>query len=135
MFRENPAVLEELLDCLTYIARADGTMHPEEIRYLRAVAEIFDLDEAAFERVTALRTARDGADPYRVLGVPRDVANGDLKAAYLKLVRENHPDRLTAQGMPEEFVDLANRKLAEINAAYDKVAEERRSEEHKSELQ
>lgn len=125
MFRENPAVLEELLYCLTYIARADGTMHPEEIRYLRAVAEIFDLDEAAFERVTALRTAPDGADPYRVLGVPRDIADDDLRAAYLKLVRENHPDRLTAQGMPEEFVDLANRKLAAINTAYDKVAAER----------
>src|SRR3546814_11663913 len=118
MFRENPAVLEELLYCLTYIARADGTMHPEEIRYLRVVAEIFDLDEAAFERVTELRTAHDGADPYRVLGVPRDIADSDLKPAYLKLARENHPYRLTAQGLPEEFVDLANCKLAAIQAGY-----------------
>lgn len=125
MFRENPAVLEELLYCLTYIARADGGMHPEEIRYLRGVADIFGLDDAAFERVTAMRAAPDGADPYRVLGVPRSIADGDLKTTYLELVRENHPDRLTAQGMPEEFVDLANRKLAAINAAYDRIAAER----------
>src|SRR3546814_1923308 len=90
-------------------------MHPEEIRYLRAVAEIFDLDEAAFERVTALRTAHDGADPYRVLGLPLDIADSDLKTAYLKLVRETHPDRLTAQGMPEEFVGLANRSAEQTS--------------------
>src|SRR3546814_11357949 len=68
---------------LTYIARADGMMHPEEIRYLRAVAEIFGLDDAAFERVTATRAAPDGADPYRVLGVPRDPADGEPKAAHI----------------------------------------------------
>jgi len=38
-------------------------------------------------------------------------------------VRENHPDRLIAQGMPAEFVELANQKLATINAAHDRIRE------------
>ena len=49
----------------------------------------------------------------------------ELKSAYRTLVRENHPDRLIAQGMPQEFIDLANDKLAKINAAYDRVAQVR----------
>jgi DnaJ like chaperone protein len=40
-------------------------------------------------------------------------------------VRDTHPDKLMAQGLPHEFVELANEKLATINAAYDKVAKER----------
>ena len=40
-------------------------------------------------------------------------------------MREHHPDRLVAKGMPEEFVAQANRKLAAINAAYDRIARER----------
>jgi len=64
-------------------------------------------------------------DPYQVLGVPRTISDGALKSAYRTLVRENHPDRLVAEGMPEEFIDIANKKLAAINVAYDAVAAER----------
>jgi DnaJ like chaperone protein len=40
-------------------------------------------------------------------------------------VRENHPDRHIAAGMPEELVVIANERLAAINAAYEIVARER----------
>lgn len=125
MFKDNAAVLEELLFCLTFIARADGDLEEAETAYLRAVADIFGLDRAAFERVTAIRHGPDDANPYQVLGVPRTISNDDLKSAYRQLVRDNHPDRLVAQGMPEEFIAVANQKLAAINVAYDKVAAER----------
>ena len=125
MFPENPAVLEELLYCLAFIARADGHVHPNEVEFLQKVAEIFGLDDAAFERVTAMRADGGTADPYSVLGVKREMSNDALKKAYRKLVRENHPDRLTAQGMPEEFVQVANERLAAINAAWDRIGAER----------
>lgn len=125
MFPEHPAVLEELLHCLAYIARADGHVHPNEVEFLRKVAEIFGLDDAAFERVTAMRAEGGTADPYSVLGVKRKMSDDALKKAYRKLVRENHPDRLIAQGMPEEFVQVANERLATINAAWDKISAER----------
>jgi DnaJ like chaperone protein len=40
-------------------------------------------------------------------------------------MRENHPDKLMAQGLPAEFVELANEKVATLNAAYDRIAKER----------
>ncbi len=49
----------------------------------------------------------------------------DVKDQYRKLIRENHPDTLIAQGMPQEFVDLANEKMAAINAAHDRVRKQR----------
>jgi DnaJ like chaperone protein len=125
MFEGDAAVLEELLFCLTFIGRADGELNVEEKTYLKTIANIFGLDQAAFERVTAVRHEPNRADPYQILGVPRTISDIDLKAAYRKLVRDNHPDLLIAQGMPEEFVDLANRKLAAINVAYDSVSAQR----------
>jgi DnaJ like chaperone protein len=125
MFKDNPAVLEELLYCLAYVARADGNVHPHEHEFLANVAEIFGLDDHAFERVTSMRPNRGEADPWSVLGVSRDMSDDELKSAYRKLVRENHPDALTAQGMPEEFVQLANERLAAINHAWDIISKER----------
>lgn len=125
MFRNNPAVLEELLYCLAYVARADGHVHPNEQEFLAKVADIFGLDVHAFERITAMRADMAAADPWSVLGVTREMSDEALKSAYRKLVRENHPDALTAQGMPEEFVQLANERLAAINDAWDRVTKER----------
>ena len=125
MFADNPAVLEELLYCLTLIARADGVMHPEEVKYLRSVADIFGLDDHAFERITEVSGDLDTSDPYKILGVSRDMTNDEIKSAYRSLVRENHPDKLIADGLPEELIDMATEKLAAVNDAFDKVSTER----------
>jgi DnaJ like chaperone protein len=69
----------------------------------------------------------DAADPFEILGVDRKASDAEIKAVRRKLVVENHPDRLVAQGMPQEFVDLANEKLATINAAYDRIREQRQA--------
>jgi DnaJ like chaperone protein len=49
-----------------------------------------------------------------------------LKSHYHKLVLDNHPDRMIARGVPPEFVSLAGKKVAAINAAYEELAKERR---------
>jgi DnaJ like chaperone protein len=125
MFRKNHPVLEELLDGLFHIARADGRVQDAELAYLAEVARLFGFSEAQFARIREANLGPDEADPYTVLGVRRDMSNDEIRAAWRKLARDNHPDRLIAQGLPEEFVALANQKLATINAAYDKVAKER----------
>lgn len=126
MFKGNPAVLEELLNCLFLIAKADNVYHPKENEYLESVAEIFGLSEAAFRRIRAAHGV-DKPDPYTVLGVPRDISDEELKSKYRELVRAHHPDTLIAQGVPQEFVDTANEKLAVINDAYDRIERERKA--------
>jgi len=65
------------------------------------------------------------ADPYQVLGLERGASDDLVKKTYRNLIRENHPDTLIAKGMPQEFIDVANEKMAAINAAYDLVEKER----------
>ena len=125
MFKHNPAVLEELLDGLFHIAKADGTVTNAELTFLQQVAETFGLDQAAWERIRANNLGVEGHDPYELLGVDRDASDQDVKSTYRKLVRENHPDRLVSQGMPQEFIDMANEKLATINNAYEEIRKQR----------
>lgn len=125
LFADSPWVLEELLDGLFLIAKADGVVHPAELEFLRNVAHIFGFEAATFERIYASQAARRDSSPYEVLGVPRDADDDHIKATYRNLAREHHPDLLMAQGMPQEFIDVANRKLAAINDAYASIRRER----------
>jgi len=125
MFHKSHPVLEDLIDGLFHIAKADGRVHEAEIAYLKSVARLFGFDEAEFARIRESHLGADKADPYTVLGTTRMSSNEEIKLAWRKLVRDNHPDKLMAQGLPVEFIEIANEKLATINAAYDKVAKER----------
>jgi len=125
MFEGRPALLEELLDCLFHIAWADGKVSEEEAAYIAEVAHIFGFSTAEFARIRARHLGPDRADPYTILGVAQDAGDDEVKAAWRKLVREHHPDRLIAQGLPQEFVAVAEDKLKAINAAWDQVARQR----------
>lgn len=125
MFADNPSVLEELLDSLFHIAKADKVVHPAELEFLQEVARIFGFDEATFARIRESHMGRDAGDPYTILGVRHDAGDGEVRDAYRRLIRENHPDTLIAQGMPEDFVQIATDKMATINAAYDRIREQR----------
>jgi DnaJ like chaperone protein len=125
LFAGNPGVLEDILDGLFEIAKADGVLHPREAEFLERVADIFGFAPNEFRRIRATHFAADKADPYVVLGVAYDASEDEIRRTYRMLVRENHPDSLIGRGVPEQFVRLATDKLAAINSAYDKVVAER----------
>ena len=125
LFAGSPGVLEDILDGLFEIAKADGVFHPGEATFLKRVAEIFGFAPNEFRRIQATHFAPDKADPYVVLGVAYDASEDEIKRTYRRLVRENHPDSLIARGVPEEFIRLATDKTAAITGAYQKVVLER----------
>ena len=125
LFVGNPALLEDVLDGLFEIAKADGVLHPCEAKFLERVAEIFGFAPNEFRRIRASHFAPDLSDPYVILGLSYVADEEELKQTYRRLVRENHPDSLMARGVPPEFLKLANDKLAAINNAYEKIQLER----------
>ena len=125
LFVGNPAMLEDVLDGLFEIAKADGVLHPEEAKFLERVAEIFGFAPNEFRRIRASHFAPELTDPYVILGLSYSADDNELKQTYRRLVRENHPDSLMARGVPQEFIKLATDKLAAINTAYEKICAER----------
>lgn len=125
LFRDEPAVLEQLLDILFHIALADHVMHEKERDFLEQVAQIFGFSKHQFDAIRERHMGPDESDPYVILGIERAASVVEIKSAYRTLIKEHHPDRLMAQGMPEEFIKVATEKLATINLAYDQIGRER----------
>lgn len=115
------AMLEDILDGLFHIAKADGVVHEREVTLLHRIAQIFEISEAHFHSILARHAALGERDPFAVLGVSRDDSLEEVRRAYRALVAENHPDRLIARGLPEEFIAVANRRMAAINEAYEAI--------------
>ncbi|MFU0503074.1 TerB family tellurite resistance protein [Pseudaminobacter sp. NGMCC 1.201702] len=114
----NCAMLEDIIDGLFHIAKADGMLHERECGFLRRVAEIFRIEDEHFQTILARHLDLGQADPYVVLGIERGRPFEDVRKHYRKLAANNHPDRLIARGLPEEFIKIATTRMAAINAAY-----------------
>ena len=105
--------------------------------------EVMFLRKEAIRRVTPLMEAKQGSesngsssrrehpepgsDPYELLGVPANATTEVIREAYRQRCRENHPDRLQALGLSKEYIDLATRRMAAINAAYDHLRDLRQA--------
>lgn len=125
MLAGDRALLEDVLHGLFYIATADNVFHPREEAFLKETASRFGFSTAEYHQVRARFLPADKQDPYLILGIPRDLPDDALKAAYRKLVVENHPDKAMARGLPPEFIKIATAKLAAINEAYEAIRKER----------
>ena len=120
LFGPKSHVLESVIDGLFHIAKADGVIHPNELVYLEAVSEIFGFAGADWLRLRARHVAlRD--DPFEVLGIAPDSKIAEVKKRYKSLVKELHPDKQIAAGVPAEMVRLSTDRLARINAAYAEI--------------
>ncbi len=115
------AMLEDILDGLFHIAKADGVLHEHEGSYLRRVAEIFEIGQEHYSAIRARHVHDGGVDPYAVLGIERARGFEEVRRQYRRLVAENHPDRLIARGLPPEFIAIANARMAAINGAYETI--------------
>lgn len=121
LFPENPAILEDVMDGLFHIAKADGLFHENEMSFLEDVAETFHITGRDYERIRMRHIQPEDGDPYILLEADRNWDTKQLKSHYRKLVSENHPDRLIARGVPAEFLAIATNRLATINKAWDLV--------------
>lgn len=122
MFRGDSKVLTDVLEGLFHVSVSDGAYHEREDEFLADVARIFGIAEPCFRAIRARYAPDAPRDPYDVLGLPHDASKEQARAAWKDAVRETHPDRLIARGVPEEAVELAERRLIAVNAAWEEIS-------------
>jgi DnaJ like chaperone protein len=122
MFADGHQILLDLIESLFHIATADGHYHPSEDEFLSEVSEIFGISEREFRCLRSRFVPDAEPDPWAVLGVEPGTPFDEVRAAWRKLVRDNHPDRLIARGLPEEAVMLGQKRLIAINHAWEEIA-------------
>ncbi|MEM0955576.1 MAG: co-chaperone DjlA [Pseudomonadota bacterium] len=135
-------VSETLLALLIGMAYADGAVHANERSALFEIARMLGLAEADFQRLLDMAKAQaqfhahsgEGqvvtpsnrlAEAYAALGVSPECSDSDVKRAYRKLMSQHHPDKLTAQGVPEDMMKAATEKAQDIQAAYELIKQQR----------
>lgn len=127
LFAGNRKLLEDVLDGLFHIAKADDELHPQEEQFLARVAKLFGFSESEFSSIKARHVAAAKRNPFDVLGVDPAIGDEDLKSHYLALVAENEPEKLIARGVPKEFILIATERNLALGEAYEAIVRQRSS--------
>lgn len=122
MFGEETGTLCDLMEGLFHIAVADGVYHPNEDQFLERVAGIFGISDQGFRALRSRFVPDAKPDPYAVLGVTPETPVEEVRKHWRQLVRDMHPDRMLARGVPEEAIKLAEKRLIDINRAWEEIS-------------
>lgn len=116
-------------------ACVQGKMRDEQYQLLQQVAGYLNISSmqldrliqayGSYSRQQQTNSKLSISDAYRVLGVDVSINDTGLKRAYRKLMSQHHPDKLMAQGVPKEMLDVAKRRTQDIQAAYELIKRER----------
>jgi DnaJ like chaperone protein len=110
------------MEGLFHIAMADGIYHPNENAFLEEVADIFGLPAGSFETLRARFVPNTSPLPHTVLGIAPNANYDEARKAWRAVVRANHPDALIARGLPAEAVKMAEKRMIDINKAWETIS-------------
>lgn len=132
----HPALLRMFLQIQLHAAFADGVLQPAERVILNRICGVLGIPPIELRRyeefIRAQQAFGGGEAPSQprpdrlaaacqTLGVKPDAGNEEIKHAYRRLMKQYHPDRLVASGLPEEMLKLAQEKAKQINVAYETI--------------
>jgi len=123
-FSGQPQLLEFMIDILLRVSVADGALQEAEERLILSAVRTFQISDADYQKIKS-RYVKNTERYYAALGCNSSDSNDEIKKKYRKLVRDYHPDAISAKGLPDEFVKFANDKFREIQEAYEAIRKER----------
>ncbi|MBJ7537004.1 co-chaperone DjlA [Marinomonas transparens] len=133
-----------LLEILLVSAYADGHFSVEEKSLVSQVCAHLGVTVAEFEAIhvqvkqqahfrEGYQSSPNGMNSkdllkaaYDALGVTLEMSDAEIKKAYRRLMSQNHPDKLSSQGLPNEMIELAKERTQEIQSAYELVKNSRK---------
>lgn len=144
---KHKALLQIFIEIQLQAAYLDGVLVDAKRAKLIYISERLGIDRTLFARLNAMHQAEEKFreylrqqyqqkfqkmrntstvnEAYKILGVDPSISDGELKKSYRKLMSQHHPDKLIAQGLPEEMIKLTTEKTQEIKKAYDTIVESR----------
>lgn len=122
---DNLELKENIIENLFKMAIANGEASKKQLEILTRVAKIIDLPKGNFNVLKNSFEIDDCKDCYHILGVTITDSNDEIKRQWKKLITENHPDKIQAEGGSVEDIQRASIRLAKINNAYQNIIESR----------
>jgi len=132
-------LLRMFLQIQLHAALADGVFHPAERQVFTRICAVLGISEIELRQYEQFIRAQQGfrgtetraakvdtlTAAYLTLGVTASATDAEVKTAYRRLMKENHPDKLVSRGLPEPMLKLAQEKVQQINVAYDAIKSSR----------
>ena len=107
-----------LLALLSEIAKADGSVHPNEVEQLKFIADRIGVGSAAIDQLLNLgENSLEAA--YKVLGVAPDASDDEVRKAYRRMALQYHPDKVANLG--DDVKAAAEKKFKELGHAKDLI--------------
>jgi len=118
---DHPSRLQ-LLHFLYGISHADGNVHPDEVKIIRAIAGYMGISQKDMDSIQSM-FYEDTNSSYKILEIEKSATDEEVKKAYRKMATKYHPDKVSYLG--EEFRVAAKEKFQKLNEAYEKIKKER----------
>ncbi|MBU1308163.1 co-chaperone DjlA [Rheinheimera muenzenbergensis] len=140
VYRRRKDVLQLFVEIQLSIASVQGQITAAQYQILQQVAGYLNFSQAQLELLLQSYQAHSRfssrkqqqhsmqhrlQDAYQLLGLQPTDTDTALKKAYRKLMSQHHPDKLMAQGVPAEMLELAKQRTQEIQAAYEMIKQQR----------
>lgn len=108
----------QLIHFLLGIANADGELHDREWAIVTEIAHHLRISQKDLDSLEAMYD-RDEERWYRILEIEPGASKEEVKAAYRRMAKKYHPDRLGDVG--EDVKKAAVEKFHQVKEAYDKL--------------
>ncbi|MCB0444513.1 MAG: TerB family tellurite resistance protein [Gelidibacter sp.] len=119
---DHPSRLQ-LLHFLFGIAKADGLVTEDEAKQIFTISGYLGISARDFESIKAMfYNSSDNA--YKILDITKDATVDEIKAAYRKMAKKYHPDKVIHLG--EEHRKGAEEKFRQVQEAYERLQKERK---------
>jgi len=138
--RHEPSLLEMFVEVQLYAAFYQARMTPLAKQIILNICYQLDFAHTDYDRIEQLvkkeyqrvrkqKHAESGGvgleSAYAILNTTPSASDAEIKAAYRRMTSKHHPDKLVAQGLPDEILKMSEAKTREIRAAYERIREVR----------
>ena len=118
---DHPSRLE-LIHVLFGLSKADGHIHPDEIKVINTIGRYLNINDSDFVSIKAM-FVKDTQSAYKILEIKKSVTDSEVKKAYRKMASKYHPDKVNHLG--DDLKHLAEEKFKAMNDAYQSIKKER----------
>jgi len=118
---DHPSRLE-LIHVLFGLSKADGHVHPDEVKVIHTLARYLNINNNDFNSIQAM-FLKDTLSDYKILGLDSSSTDNEVKKTYRKMAAKYHPDKVAHLG--EDLKNLAEEKFKSLNDAYQNIKKER----------
>ena len=112
----------ELIHVLFGLSKADGHVHPDEVKVIHTLARYLNINNNDFNSIQAM-FFKDTLSDYKILGLDSSATDNEVKKTYRKMAAKYHPDKVAHLG--EDLKNLAEEKFKSLNDAYQNIKKER----------